>query len=104
MIKEYSLAGVIAAWFLIKKWFDDISKILEPVCKEVEKMAVDGKIDKADRKAIAMKTIAELEACGKIKLSFLSRSILSKIVDHIAGKLPDFTITKAVNGILEETT
>lgn len=100
MMKEISVTGLIAAWFLIKKWLGEISKVVEPLCKEVEKMAIDGVIDKADRKALVMKAITLLEENKKIKLRFITRLIISKVVDKIASKLPDFTITKESRELL----
>lgn len=97
---EATIPVVLAAWYFIKKWIDEISKVVEPLCTEVEKMALDGVIDKVERKALVMKAVSLLEASGKIKLNFISRLVISKVVDKIAGKLPDFKITKEARELL----
>ena len=91
---EISLGTVVTVWYFIKKWYEAISKIIDPLIQEVEKQAHDGLIDRKDRKAIVMRAISVLEKEGRIKLNFLSRLIISKIVDIIAKKLPDFTISQ----------
>jgi len=84
--------GIVYAWIKakIKKW----KPIIEPMIKEAEQRAMDGVIDKADRKAIVMEGIKSLEANGTIKLNFITRLIVSKVVDRLAEKLPDFKINK----------
>lgn len=96
MVKEFSIVGIIGAWYVIKKQWEDVCRIAEPVVKMFEQQALDGVIDKADRKALAMETIRCLEADGKIKLNFISRMILSKVVDAVANKLPNFIVAKNV--------
>lgn len=91
---------LILLWNRAKAIFDDISKIAEPVIKEVEKRAVDGLIDRKDRKAIVMAVILEAEKAGKIKLNFLSRAALSFVVDKIANRMPDFKISQEVTGLV----
>lgn len=90
------IAGILVVWYKIKRILDELSKILEPVIKEVEKLALDGVIDRQDRKKVALKLIETLEKEGKIKLNFITRFILSFIIDKIAKKLPDFVITKEI--------
>ena len=82
--------GGIYTWVRvkIKKW----APLLSPMILEAEKRAQDGVIDRADRKAIVMEGIKALEANGTIKLNFITRLIISKIVDVIAGRLPDFKL------------
>ena len=99
---QITLTGIIAAWYFLKKCLDGLSKIVEPLVKEIERMALDGKIDKAERKILAMKAIKVLEARGIIKLNFLSRIIVGFVVDKIAQKLPDFKISKEANELLGE--
>lgn len=96
MLKEFSVVGIIGAWYLIKKRWDDLCRIAEPVVKKYEQQALDGVIDKEDRKALAMEAIKCLEADGKIKLNFISRMILNKVVDLVAGKLPNFIVSNAI--------
>ena len=96
MEKQISLAGAIAVWYVIKKYWDNLCRIAEPVVKKYEQQALDGVIDKADRKALAMEAIACLEKDGKLKLNFITRRILSIVVDKVAGKLPNFVISQEV--------
>lgn len=99
-----AVSAAIAVWFFIAKWFGAASKIVEPLIKEAEKMAIDGKIDKAERKALVMKAVALLEQDGKIKLNFITRFILSRVVDAVAKRLPDFTISQQANDLLTKKT
>lgn len=99
---EFSAGGIVIAWYLIKKAMDDISKIAEPICVEIEKMALDGVIDKAERKALAMKAIVLAEQQGKIKFNFLSRRIVSFVIDRVAAKLPDFKVSQVSKDLITE--
>ena len=90
------LGSISAALVVIARWADKLSKIIEPVVKEAENLALDGKIDKADRKKIALKLLSELEAQGTIKLNFLSRMVINILIDIVARKLPDFDTTYAL--------
>lgn len=95
-----TLTTILAAWYFIKRWYNTISKVIEPLVLEVEKMAVDGIIDKDERKKLVMKAIAILETEKKIRLNFLSRFLISKVVDFIAKKLPDFKISQETKELL----
>lgn len=89
-----SLATAFVIYYKIKKIIEELEKILDPIVKDIEERAKDGLIDKADRKSIALKAVSDLEKSGKIKLNFFKRLIISKVIDSIASKLPDFTISK----------
>ena len=93
MKTEITISGLLAAWYVVKTWIDRLSKIVEPVVKEAERRALDGKIDRPDRKAIALTLLAELEANGTVKLNFISRIIINKVIDIVAKKLPDYNAT-----------
>ncbi len=95
------LAGVMAAGWKIKATWDKIAKAAGPIIAEIEARAKDGVLTKADRKAIAMVGIRELEETGKIKLNIITRWLVSIVVDYIAGKLPDFQISQDVTGIVD---
>jgi hypothetical protein len=96
------IAAVVAAGYLLcKNWWDKIAPVLTPVVKEVEQMALDGKIDMADRKKIAMDIIAQLEINGTIKLSYLQKLLVSMIVDALAKRLPDFSVSKEITGVID---
>ena len=101
---EYAatLGAILLIWNRIKKIYNDLAKIAEPVIREVEKRSQDGKINQEDRKQIVMVGINEAEKEGKIKLNFITRRILSIIVDKIAAKLPDFNISKGVIEIVDK--
>lgn len=103
---EISIGGAVLAYYGFKKWYDRISAFLEsiadPLVNEVEKLAKDGKIDKADRKWLAMKAIALLEERKTIKLNFISRFLISRVIDRVAEALPDFNVSKDVVDIVSE--
>lgn len=92
----------IVAWYTAERWISQISKVLEPVVQEMERLAQDGVIDKADRKMLALKAIEAAQAKGLIKLNFFSRLIVNKVVDRIAARLPDFKVTKNLHEIVAE--
>jgi len=96
------ISTAVTIWYFIKKWVEILSKIAEPVIKELEELAKDGVIDKKDRKKLAMKAITTLEIRGIIKLNFFSRLIINIIIDRIAKKLPDFIISSQIKEIIEE--
>jgi len=95
MDTKITLAGLLAVWYGLKIWIDKLSSIVEPIIKDAEQRALDGKIDAKDRKEIALTELARLEKEGVIKLSFLNRLIISKIIDMVAQKLPDYNVAKA---------
>ena len=96
MEKQISLVGAIAVWYVIKKKWDNLCRIAEPVVKKYEQQALDGIINKADRKELAMEFIKSLEVEGTLKLNFITRKILSIVVDRVANKLPNFIVSKEV--------
>ena len=91
---------LLTTWILIKRWLAEIKKILEPLILQCESMAKDGVIDRIERKEILLKAIALLEKDGKIKLSFLQRFFLGYVVNWLAKKLPDFTISQNTQELL----
>jgi hypothetical protein len=88
-----SISG-LAIITAIKLWYNKIKPIITPMIKEAENDAKDGIIDKADRKHIVMVGIKEAEKNGYIKLNIISRFFISKVVDFIATRLPDFETDK----------
>lgn len=101
---EYAayLAAAVAAWAKLALWYRAIRNIIKPMIAEAEQRAKDGLIDKADRKAIVMRGIALLEAEKKIKLSWIARKIISKVVDRVAEALPDFKFSPGVVEIVDK--
>lgn len=93
---------VIVAWFTAQRWIDALSKILAPIVQEIERLALDGTIDKADRKAIALKSVEVLQQKGYIHLNFMTRFIVHRVIDRIAAKLPDFKVTQNIRDVIDE--
>lgn len=94
------ISTVIVVWYFIKRWLSEIEKIIEPLCEDIEEACKDGKITKDERKKIALKAIQVLEKQGKIKLNFLTRFIVSKIIDVVSQRLPDFEVSKQSKDLL----
>jgi hypothetical protein len=94
------ITGGIAIYFIVKNWLEGMGKILDPVITEAEKAALDGQINKADRKKLVMLAIEELKKAGKIKMSPLTRLVLPLLVDWLANKLPDYNVTKGAKEAL----
>ena len=96
------IGGAVAVGVFIRKWANKISKIIQPLVIEAEKLALDGIIDKADRKKLVMKAIELLEKKGLIKLNFITRIIIGRIVNIVASKLPDFKMTENSWSVIDE--
>jgi hypothetical protein len=97
-----AIAGIIG-WFQAKKaTWDYIAKISQPLVSQAEQMMLDGKIDRSERKLLVMALIKQLEADGKIKLNPITRFIVGKVVDRIAAKLPDITVSQDVKADMEK--
>jgi len=96
--KVVSLVGIIGTMsggvFKIKSLWVRYTPLVQPIVEDVEQRAADGRIDKDDRKALALHLIKELETSGNIKLNFITRFIISRVIDCVAQKLPDFEVTK----------
>lgn len=82
----------VIAW-CVDKWAK-LSPMIQPIIKDVEKAAADGLITREERKEIAMVAISNAEKTGAIKLNFITRWVIGKIVDKVAEKLPDIDVTK----------
>jgi len=93
---EYAamVGTAFVVWNRILVFWEGLVKIVRPIVEQVEQRAKDGLIDKNDRKEIVLTAIKQLETDKTIKLNFLSRKIISVVVDHVAQKLPDFVIAK----------
>lgn len=99
---EKVLAGALVAWAWIQIWWTRVAPIIEPIVEEAEQLALDGTIDLEDRKKLVMDTITRLEKEGKIKVGFITKILISKIVDIIARRLPDFIITKEIKDVMKD--
>jgi hypothetical protein len=93
-------SGILGIYLTAKRWFAEINKILDPLVQECEQLAQDGVIDKNDRKKLVLSAVANLEKQGKVKLNFITRLIVVKVVDIIAAKLPDYNISKEARELL----
>lgn len=98
IIEIAKISAVISAvaifWAKVKNVYKKLSPLIEPFIKDAEQRAKDGLIDKKDRKELAMLFISTAQAQGKLrKFGFFERIIVSKVVDWIAKKLPDFQFT-----------
>ena len=69
-----------------------LKRVVPEVVKEVEKAARDGKITPSERKYVAMRTIELVAAELGLKMNFIVRKIVSRLVDKAAQKLPQNTI------------
>ena len=94
------LAGVLIAWAWMQLWWARIAPIIEPIVKEAEQLALDGKIDLEDRKQLAMNAVAKLQKDGTIKLSWVQKILVSKIIDIIANRLPNFTVSQSIKEVV----
>lgn len=93
----------LAAWLWFRSWYEKLAKILQPIIEDIEARARDGVIDKADRKAVALRAVANLLAEKKIKLNFLERIFVAKVIDSLAEKLPDFTLSKDAQALVQKS-
>lgn len=79
-------------WAAAKVWIAKIKPYIVPLIngaeEEYKKAMEDGIVTSAEKKAMVMAGIAELEKDGKIKLNFITRWLIGKVVDKIAQKLP----------------
>jgi len=90
--KVTAIIAVISGFIVkVKNTYTALSPIVEPFIKDVEERAKDHKIDKEDRKALAMTLIREAQEHCKLKqFGFFEKMIVSKVIDYVAEKLPDF--------------
>jgi len=90
----------VIAW-CVDKWAK-LSPMVQPIIKNVEKAAADGLITREERKEIAMVAISGAEKTGAIKLNFITRWVIEKIVDKVAEKLPDIDVTKQAPALVAD--
>ncbi len=83
--------AIVAAFWWVKKYWSKLEKILTPIIEITEQLALDGAIDRSDRKKICYKVIKVLEEQKIIKISFFTKKIIIPIlINIIAEKLPNF--------------
>lgn len=90
------ITTIIIAWWRVKVVWNALLKIAEPVIKQAEEMAKDKIINKSERRQLAITMLKAAEDSGKIKLNWITRRLVSWILDIIAQKLPDFTISQNI--------
>ena len=76
-----------------QKW-TQIAPIAIPLIIEAEKLAADGKIDRADRKQIVMDGLKLAQDKGMFKLNYIESLLLPFVVDQIAQALPDIKVSQ----------
>jgi 3-methyladenine DNA glycosylase/8-oxoguanine DNA glycosylase len=90
------LVSASAIWAAVKLFYNKYEPKVRPLIEvaeaEYKERIKDGVLDLPDRKAIVMAMIAKAEANGEIKLNFISRWLISKVIDKIAQKLPPIII------------
>jgi hypothetical protein len=97
------IASILTAWLFLQRTWVNVSKIVEPIVKEIDLRAqTDPTFHKEDRKALALRAIQLLKDNGDIKLGFIGNFIVSKVIDEVAMKLPDFTVTPKVKDLLDK--
>lgn len=96
LVKISALFATIGAvWLKAKAIYKHLAPLLEGFIKDAEQRAKDGLIDKKDRKELAMYLITKAQEQGKLRqFGFIEKMVMSKVIDIIAEKLPDFRFTK----------
>ncbi len=79
-------------WAAAKVWIAKVKPIIEPMILEAENDAKDGVIDLADRKHILMVGVDAAGRAGLLTVNIITRFLISKLVNYMAEKLPDFKI------------
>ena len=93
---------LVLAYIFCKNWYAKLEPILIPLIKDVEERAAKGTINLNDRKAILMEGLDIAQQQKILKLNFVERIIVSKIVDIIAQKLPDITVSQNASSIIDK--
>ena len=101
---EGIVTGILAVIAFIQRWLPVFADKVMPIILEVERRAKDsgGVLKPEDKKAIAMKAIAVAESSGRIKLNWIERLIVSKVIDIEARRLPDITVSKEMVGLIDD--
>ena len=86
-----NLIAKVLSWFsgdLVQKIIKSIPQIVSAVEQDYINAIADGKITSDERKNLAMKTINAAADVLGMKMNFITKWIISTIVDNIAKKLP----------------
>ena len=87
---------VLGLWKTWSIWYGSVQEELKTILLLVDELAKDGRIDKADRKTIALKIIDLAEKRNIIKINFVTRFFINKLINKIAETLPDYDTSKYV--------
>ena len=82
-----------------EKW-TGIKPIITPLILKAEELAQDGKIDKADRKQLVVLALDTMQKQGIVKLNFIEKWIIGIVIDYMARRLPDFTVSQQTEAII----
>ena len=96
------LATAAVLWAGLQVWWAKFAPVIEPIVREIEADCLAGEITKDQRKQIAMDTIDAFQKNGTIKLSWIQKLVLSKVVDIIADRLPNFKVSQSVKDIIAQ--
>ena len=72
--------------------WDKLVKCIPAIVAEVEKAMQDGRIDAAERKALALKVVDVVASEFGIKFGWIARMVIGWIIDAVARKLPSKAI------------
>jgi hypothetical protein len=91
-----AFATLMAAVAWLKSFYAKYEPMLRPHIEQAEidymNTCADGKISKDERKSIVMNQVALMEKEGDIKLNFITRRLISKLVDWIAEHMDDIKV------------
>ncbi len=98
------IATATIVWWKVKSFWAFWGPVVEQIVQEIENRAKDGLIDKADRKAIALKAIDLVAQKKGKKIDILTKWGISWLIDRYAGKLipHDIVIPDVVNIVTDK--
>lgn len=100
---EGIITGTLGIIALIQKWLPIFAQKVMPIILEIEKRSKEtGKLGPEDKKAIAMKALTVAQESGSLKLNWIERLIVSKVIDIEARRLPDIAVSKETIGIIND--
>ena len=86
---------LLVLWAKIKVIYKRLEPLIDSAIKDAEIKAQDKVIGLEDRKEWALNRIADAQKAGVLrKFNFFERILLSKAIDYVAKKLPDFKFNK----------
>lgn len=98
-----SVISMIFAYFYSKKTiWEEVVKIVTPLITLSEEMALDGIIDKSERKQLVLEAVKILESEGKIKINWIMRLVINWAIESIVKRLPDFKVVQASDAVMRQ--